>query len=281
MRKVICSMASGPHSVLLALSRTTFEAYAAAHAFDIVIRSPDQVPDVPNGDLDAPEPKKSLGWYRERGAQLVRWATIRMPVSRKFRRFAPSGSRRARALDGLADNALRVLTWTLRASTPASWRKLDLIRELMREYDVVVWIDADAVFVVPGVDITEELVPGKWLYAVEHTTHEGTHINAGVLMVRSCAESHAFFRDVAKRKHYMLHNWWEQAAMLYMLGYDLWPLGRSRVTKYTHGLAVLDKRWNSIPSDPSESPRVIHYAGVGNNRRLELLRERVAAPKEG
>ncbi len=154
--------------------------------------------------------------------------------------------------------------------------KLRLIRALLKQYDLVVWIDADAIFVDPTVDISRELVPGRWLYAVEHDTVEGRHLNTGVLMMRSCPEAELFLADVAAQRQFFLHKWWEQAAMLYLLGYDLWSVQHVRSTKYSAGLLVLDKRWNSIPPDPAPAPYIFHGAGLNHRQRMETMQERLA-----
>lgn len=282
-------MASGPHSALLAMTRTTFQVYAARHGFDLVVPPHDDDDTSRSFSATPYEPKSAAAdrWYLRQGRKTVRWLremvlwlAERMPPSRKFRGIAPPGSLRARAMDGFSEAGLRTFARCLPIATPPAWRKIALIRELLARYDLVVWIDADAVFVDPTVDISTELIPEKWLYAVEHHTNEGAHLNTGVVMVRSCTEADEFLRDVAMQKHYMLHRWWDQAAVLYLLGYTLCPVERSRVSRYYGGLSLLDKRWNSIPPDRADTPYLIHFAGVSHERRMELIRERVSAFNE-
>jgi len=267
MRKVLCSFVSGPHRALLDLTRPTFETYASMHGYDLVLRTDD------SGHVESDVPRAA--WHLRARRRMLRWAVRRMPPSRAWPSLLPPNSRRGRTMDAVADVGLRGIAKTFSIPTPPSWKKLALIKELLATYDLVLWIDADAVVIDPTVDISRELTPGKWIYAVEHHTAQGSHVNAGVLMVRSCSESAAFLRDLTRQVQFKAHDWWDQAAILYNMGWDLRPLRRRRTTRYSNGLSVLDKRWNSIPPDRAEAPYIMHFAGMDHERRLQLMGERV------
>jgi hypothetical protein len=202
-----------------------------------------------------------------------------MPLSARLHVAGPPQSYWTRILDGLGNYGLRILAASVRTEEPPSWRKIRLIRSLLDQYDLVIWIDADAMIVDPTVDIATLLRPNKWLYGVVHEVDDGAHLNCGVLMIRSCGEAKAMLNDVARLRQYIHHPWWEQAAVLYLLGYDVRSITRIRDTKYTGGFAPISKQWNSIPPDAAERPYIEHYAGVANTRRLELMREHAAAFK--
>ena len=237
------------------------------HGFDLVLRTDDSGPVAP----DAGRPS----WHLRARRKILRWAVRRMPPSRAWPSLLPPDSRRGQALDAAANTGLGVMARAFNIPTPPSWQKLALIKELLPTYDLVLWIDADAVVVDPTVDIASALAPDKWIYCVEHETAQGSHVNAGVLMVRSCPESAAFLRDVLRQVQFKAHDWWDQAAILYNMGWDLRPLRRRRVTQYSSGLSLLDKRWNSIPPDRAAAPYIMHFAGMDHERRLQLMGERV------
>ena len=47
MRRVLCTIATGPHVDLLALSALTFEAYARRHGYDLLLVRRDPSPERP------------------------------------------------------------------------------------------------------------------------------------------------------------------------------------------------------------------------------------------
>jgi hypothetical protein len=50
---------------------------------------------------------------------------------------------------------------------PAPWGKVRLVRDLLDDYDWVMWIDADAGFVHTDADVMEEVTPGHDLYVAD------------------------------------------------------------------------------------------------------------------
>jgi len=200
-----------------------------------------------------------------------------MPVSEKALKHLPRSERVGCQVDRAVLFLLRALALCVVAPTPPSWNKVTLIRKLIATYDLVVWVDADAVVVDLSRDIASEFQTDKWLHIVEiQPPSWGTHLNAGVFAVRSGPTTASFFREVAQLTPFKHHPWWEQAAMLHLLGYDLWPARKARKTSYSDGVALIDKSWNSTPLDPSPAPRIKHYAGVDNESRSELIGQDVA-----
>src|SRR6476469_7149808 len=87
-RKVLCTIATGPHAELFALSGPSFAIYADRHGYDLAVRQ----------ELTDPD---------------------RAP----------------------------------------SWNKLPFFLDLFEDYDLVVWVDADAAIVDSRFDIADELAP--------------------------------------------------------------------------------------------------------------------------
>ena len=155
---------------------------------------------------------------------------------------------------------------------PASSSKIRLLQELLGRYDLVMWVDADAAIVDASQDIAEPL--GSQLIAmVAHVTPEGDHIpNAGVLVVRSHRSVRAFLGAVWEQKQFIEHKWWENAAWLTLLGYELEPTVRLvKPTRMYYRTAFLSNEWNSVPGDSAERPRIIHCAGQDHVTRLRVL----------
>lgn len=156
---------------------------------------------------------------------------------------------------------------------PASWSKIPLVRELLTDYDVVFWVDADAIIVDPSVDVASVIEPGKFLYIVEHTIGPQHIPNMGVFLVQAGEPTQRLFDEVWRKAEFTNHPWWEQAAVLQLLGYNLHPCGLRQPTALYRRVKFIDRAWNSVPLDASPAPFVKHYAGVPHAERLALMRQ--------
>ena len=171
-----------------------------------------------------------------------------------------------------------VVEHALRApERPASWSKVPLLRELLTEYETAVWVDADAIFVDTSLDIADAVDDDRFLGLVQHRYGGQDAINCGVLVLRSCPESLAFLDRVWSMTEFVDHAWWEQAAIMKLLGYriDERPFAFSRLAAPTELFArvqVLSHEWNSISVDPAPRPRIKHYAGLPHERRRAGMR---------
>ena len=96
-RKALCSIGSGTHAELLAISELTFRAFAVRHGYQRITST--------------------------------------------------AGDARSR---------------------PPAWAKVRMLRELIETFDVVLWIDADAVIVDGRADVADELERDAQLALVEH-----------------------------------------------------------------------------------------------------------------
>jgi hypothetical protein len=165
---------------------------------------------------------------------------------------------------------------------PPAWSKVRLLQELLGQYDVVVWVDADAAIVDASEDIVGPM--GRKLIAmVAHSTPEGDHIpNTGVLAVRSHRKVRAFLRKVWAQTQFIDHKWWENAAWLAQLGYELVPSVRLvKPTRMYRRTSFLSNEWNSVPADPAQRPRIVHCAGQDQATRLRILESAVRGAERG
>lgn len=218
-RKAICSIGSGPHAELLALSRPTFAAYAERHGYELITTD-----------------------------------------------VAP-------------------------ADRPPAWAKVPLVRELLGSFDVVVWLDADALVVDPDADIAAELQPGNHFGLVQHRLNGALRPNTGVMVLRAGPRASALLEHVWRARRYIRHPWWENAAVVDALGYDLpaslrpgvagrvhrlaarlpgrsaEPGGPARPSPFLQGTQFLSNEWNSIFGDMAERPRIVHCLGTPLEQR--------------
>jgi len=205
--RVLCSLGSGPYLALLGISSITFEAFAARHGYDLVLRT----------ELVAPE-------------------------------------------------------------RPPAWSKIRLVRDLLDRYEEVLWVDSDAIFVDISKDIAEVMRPGKDLYLVEHRWLANTEwrcANTGVFLIRSTPWSRDFLDAVWNHEKFIDHAWWENAAVLDLLGYelppDLTPPSKARTTDLEEKVELLGFEWNSTGgASVAEHPRIRH---VGRGEIEDVRRQ--------
>jgi hypothetical protein len=162
-----------------------------------------------------------------------------------------------------------------RGRRPAAWAKIGLLERLLEQgHELVLWIDADAAVVRHDEDARSLLPPGRDLGLVAHRTPEGLVPNTGVLLLRNTGWTRSLLRRVWRQTRYLEHKWWENAALLHVLGYRA-VLGegpdrpeRALLAK----VAWLPLAWNSLPdlcADPD--PVVVHLAGRSRACRLAAM----------
>ena len=161
------------------------------------------------------------------------------------------------------------------AGRPAPWGKIPLIRQLLDEYELVWWIDADAIIVDASKDIRDELDPDKDLFLVEHL-FEWPHqhaANTGVMVWRSTDWSRALLDETWAMEKYTYHYAWENVALIELLGYCIWPFFHREPTKWMERVQLLGVEWNSVWPDPSPAPRINHHGGriTVDDRRTFML----------
>lgn len=148
---------------------------------------------------------------------------------------------------------------------PASWSKLRLVQELLGEFEFVFWVDADAIVVDIERDILDEVEPDADLWYASHPQErdpDATVLNAGVFLARSSSFTTEFIDLIWSAEQYIEHNWWENAALLDLLGYSLEPpYPQTVVSPRQERIGELSLDWNSVPGYcESENPAINHHA---------------------
>ncbi len=107
---------------------------------------------------------------------------------------------------------------------------------------------------------------------VEHRTAEGAVPNSGVWGMRACAEAQEFLSAAWAQEDLIHHKWWENAAIMRLLGYRLDPpVGPAEPSAWRERTTFLDGRWNSIPGDPAPRPAIRHYPGYSVKTRAAFM----------
>lgn len=168
---------------------------------------------------------------------------------------------------------------------PPSWHRVKLIPQLFDQgHDYVLWLDADALFCRFDVDIHSVINGVTDLYMVRHDnpSHSTSFVpNTGVMLVRNSKWSRDLFATLWSMEAYLNHGWWENAAMIKLMGYH--SLLGDGPDEPNHALlariAFLSTDWNYIPSIcAGGDPIIKHYAGFSNDiRRREMPKEALKA----
>lgn len=159
----------------------------------------------------------------------------------------------------------------MRCSRPASWWKIPALMACLSEgFSEALWVDADVVIVDPSDDLP---VPANaWQALVEHHTADGDVPNCGVWLVREPMVP--WLDKLWGMTQYLHHGWWEQAALLDLLGYSpKRPTFHAKRTPLYDRTHWLDNGFNVHMWDtPTPArPRFMHASM--HDDRAEVMRE--------
>jgi glycosyl transferase family (putative galactosyltransferase) len=126
---------------------------------------------------------------------------------------------------------------------PASWYKVPALLRALDVYEEALWLDADVVIVDGSRDLADEVPEGAWQALVRHHTPDGEVPNGGVWLVRPAMRE--TLEAIWARDRYLNHGWWEQAALLDLLGYRHPPARLVEPTTLYRRTHWLGLHWNS------------------------------------
>lgn len=152
----------------------------------------------------------------------------------------------------------------LTKSRHPSWWKIEVITKLFNIYDQVLWIDSDIIICQFDKDIFDDIPENSDMGLVVHHTKDGYVPNCGVWALnKSCLK---WFNSLWQHNNFARSNcWWEQAAMLYLLGIDPdQKIISSLPEKFDISWKSLDYLWNPHINDERKIPektRFFHSTG--------------------
>jgi hypothetical protein len=155
---------------------------------------------------------------------------------------------------------------------PVPWAKISLIQEALKRYGFVLWLDADTIILDDSLDPVDCLPAEAFQAMVRHQSVEEACPNTGVWLLRSCEATHRFLDEVWNQHQFIDDPWWENAAVIDLLGYSLRPTNQERGSRWLSGTHWLANEWNSHVGWNGLVPaRIRHYAGVSNISRLRNM----------
>ena len=162
---------------------------------------------------------------------------------------------------------------------PPSWMKIAHLLDDVDWHEDALWLDCDVIVVDDSSDLADEVPPGAWQAMVCHRTSDGEVPNCGVWLVRQPMVP--VLEQLWRMDRYLNHGWWEQAALLDLLGYRHEPrpvtLDRpNELYARTHWLGL---EWNSHEqSDRHPAPRFAHATPGPVEWRTSVMRDYLARP---
>ncbi|RKN85324.1 hypothetical protein [Paenibacillus ginsengarvi] len=142
---------------------------------------------------------------------------------------------------------------------PPAWDKIILIHHMLKQYETVIWIDADAIICDPKKDIRSVLDRNIPMHMVAHRIGSRLIPNTGVWICRSLPKTFEMLHRIWNDARYVEHRWWEQAALMDLIGFDPDSITFRAVTPYTQHVQFIDREWNSRQGDSAPHPIIYHY----------------------
>jgi hypothetical protein len=142
---------------------------------------------------------------------------------------------------------------------PAPWYKVKALLSLLRQgYEAAVFIGADCVIVDGRTDMMNSVEAGKWQAMVAHMTGDGYVPNTDMWIVKPPMIE--WLEKCWELKQYEFHGWWEQAALLDLMGYQLHPCKQINESDLSDHTQFIDARWNVHMWDMNKSvkPAIQH-----------------------
>lgn len=142
---------------------------------------------------------------------------------------------------------------------PPAWDKIVLIHHMLKQYETVFWMDADAIVCDPRKDIRTALSPGIPMHMVAHRIGQRIIPNTGIWVCRSLPKTFEMLYHIWNDVRYVDHRWWEQAALMDLIGFDPESTSFRGETPYTPFVRFIGREWNSRQGDCADNPIVYHY----------------------
>jgi hypothetical protein len=152
---------------------------------------------------------------------------------------------------------------------PASWQKVYAFMEYLQTYDVVLWLDADALIRRIEYDISNvfDHTVGFQALAVEPNNKP----NCGVWLMRRNLQSLSFASSLMSISEYYLKPCWEQDAVHNLLGYI-----QPTTNFFCANTILLSEKWNNIHGNVSGDEEIVfHPAGRSVEEKIKLIKNKL------
>ncbi len=178
-----------------------------------------------------------------------------------------------------------------------AWYKIKLINDLLKinKYKIIFWIDSDAIFT-RYEDLRNVIDNYHEFYLVSHnvkvdnkTKFNNTklaisRLNTGVMIFKNSNFNQKLIKDIWNKKKYINSGWWDNSALLDVLGYKgeiEKNLNKHKgKLKYVKKMKLIPLEWNSVPSSnnlefslETFNPIILHTAGFNFIHKRDLMKK--------
>lgn len=168
---------------------------------------------------------------------------------------------------------------------PPAWNKVALLLDTLkhgRTRESVTWLDCDLIIT----DIAEDfplLQFGRSFSLVRHFSADSEVPNTGVW--RLTPRAIPLLENMLELEVFRDHGWWEQAALMTLMGYVVPPQGSDfdetkcrcvRETRWTKECQFMRVEWNSHPCYRAPKPRIVHCSYPTMRQRIDVMRALIA-----
>lgn len=161
-------------------------------------------------------------------------------------------------------------------SRPPAWSKIRYLLDALSSHREVIWIDSDALIVDLSRDLRKDVDKKTDFAWVIHHFDDAQHPNSGVVFVRNTPRTIALLTAAYEQVDLIDHPWWEQAALIRLLGYSSEIVDEGQVREPMNvTVEHLDSSWNSIRQDRGNPVRIRHFAGDWHEVRALSMAELV------
>jgi hypothetical protein len=127
-------------------------------------------------------------------------------------------------------------------SRPPAWSKIRALLRHLADYDWIFWTDADSLIMNPALRLESFLDPGYDMVV----SADPSGLNTGHFLLRRSDWSFSFLEATYRQVQFIHHPWWEQMAILHLLGNS--PADAARV-KILHKRELNSYRWDFRDGD--------------------------------
>ncbi len=167
---------------------------------------------------------------------------------------------------------------------PPPWNKVPLLLNLLERYDEVVWFDCDLI-VVDGSEDFPKMLPNYTHSMVRHFEDSSEVPNSGVWrLTKKCVP---LLSKMLELEVFWDHGWWEQAALMTLMGYSVPPQGSMfsktkckcwHPTRWQRECQFMRVCFNSHPNYRAAHPRIVHCSYTNMLQRIEVMQALVKDP---
>ena len=174
----------------------------------------------------------------------------------------------------------------INADVPPAWNKIHLLLNLFNneDYDEVVWFDCDLVIV----NQDNDFPPLEKMHSLVRHFEKGSEVpNSGVWRLKCGMDIVSLLHKILDLEVFLNHGWWEQAALMTLMGYTVPPQGSRfldtkcrcvQPTRWYRKCQFMRVQWNSHPNYKADNPRIVHCSYPDMSQRIEVMKALMKDP---